>query len=63
MSVYGHDTGQKNHEKRDKVLRGRIGRHLAAIGRVPWVFGGDWNLQPGEFTIEGANSTAAYVEP
>eukprot|EP00972_Heterocapsa_arctica_P107021 15765664-Heterocapsa_arctica.AAC.1 len=33
------------------------------MGRVPWVVGGDWNLLPGEFTIEGASSTAAYVEP
>eukprot|EP00972_Heterocapsa_arctica_P009362 1378383-Heterocapsa_arctica.AAC.1 len=36
MTVYGLDTGQKNHEAGNKVLRGRIARHLAAIGRVPW---------------------------
>eukprot|EP00972_Heterocapsa_arctica_P096272 14204010-Heterocapsa_arctica.AAC.1 len=62
MSIYGHDTGQTNNEDGNQVLRGRVGRHLAAIGRVPWVVGGDWNLQPGEFTIEGASCTAAYDE-
>eukprot|EP00972_Heterocapsa_arctica_P108222 15937328-Heterocapsa_arctica.AAC.1 len=54
---------QTNPEEGNKVLRGRVGRHLSAIGRIPWVVGGSWNLQPGEFTIEGASRTAAYVEP
>eukprot|EP00972_Heterocapsa_arctica_P115674 16449117-Heterocapsa_arctica.AAC.2 len=63
MSIYGHDTGQTTNEEGNQILRGRAGRHLAAIGRVPWVVGGDWHLQPGEFTIEGASSTAACVEP
>eukprot|EP00972_Heterocapsa_arctica_P103816 15300800-Heterocapsa_arctica.AAC.1 len=32
-SIYGHDTGQNNHEEGNEVLRGRVGRRLAAIGR------------------------------
>eukprot|EP00972_Heterocapsa_arctica_P077982 11498935-Heterocapsa_arctica.AAC.1 len=52
MSVYGLDTGQKKCGRGNKVLRGRIARHLAVIGRAPWVVDGNWNLQPGEFTIE-----------
>eukprot|EP00972_Heterocapsa_arctica_P096436 14227076-Heterocapsa_arctica.AAC.2 len=63
MSIYGHDSGQNANEEGHQILRGRVGRHLAAIGRVTWVVGGDSHLQPGEFTIEGASSTAAYVEP
>eukprot|EP00972_Heterocapsa_arctica_P091943 13559967-Heterocapsa_arctica.AAC.1 len=63
MSIYGHEVGQNKSEEGNKVLRGRVGRHFSSIGRVPWVVGGDWNLQPGEFTIEGASCTAAYVEP
>eukprot|EP00972_Heterocapsa_arctica_P016224 2393730-Heterocapsa_arctica.AAC.1 len=51
MSIYGPDTGQDNREEGNQVLRGRVGRHLAAIGK------------PGEFTIEGASCTAAYVGP
>eukprot|EP00972_Heterocapsa_arctica_P019263 2842727-Heterocapsa_arctica.AAC.1 len=42
-------------------MRGRAGRHLAAIGRVPWVGGGDWNLPPGAFAIEGASCTAGLA--
>eukprot|EP00972_Heterocapsa_arctica_P079583 11727474-Heterocapsa_arctica.AAC.1 len=58
MSIYGHDVGQNDPEEGNKVLRERVGRHLSAIGRVPWVVGGDLNLQPGEFTIKGASCTA-----
>eukprot|EP00972_Heterocapsa_arctica_P072784 10745504-Heterocapsa_arctica.AAC.1 len=63
VSIYGHDTGQHHHEEGNDVLRGSVGRHLAAIGRVHWVVGGGCNLQPGECTIEGASCIAVYVEP
>eukprot|EP00972_Heterocapsa_arctica_P040547 5974094-Heterocapsa_arctica.AAC.1 len=63
MSIYGLDVGQTNHTYGNNVLRGRVGIHLSAIGRVPLVVGGDWNLPTGAFTIEGASSIAAYVEP
>eukprot|EP00972_Heterocapsa_arctica_P049162 7236068-Heterocapsa_arctica.AAC.1 len=63
MSIYGHDAGQNKREEGNRVLKGRVGRNLAAISSVPWVVGGDWNLQPEQFTIEGASCTAAYVEP
>eukprot|EP00972_Heterocapsa_arctica_P040270 5933925-Heterocapsa_arctica.AAC.1 len=33
MSIYGHATGHNNHEEGNPVLRGRVGRQLAAIGR------------------------------
>eukprot|EP00972_Heterocapsa_arctica_P039361 5797466-Heterocapsa_arctica.AAC.1 len=40
-----------------------ISEHLANIGRVPWIIGGDWNLEPGTFTLDNTNAKAAYVEP
>eukprot|EP00972_Heterocapsa_arctica_P008108 1185374-Heterocapsa_arctica.AAC.1 len=48
MCVYGLDSGQNNPgpEEGNKVLRARISEHLAKIGRVPWIIGGGWNLEP-----------------
>eukprot|EP00972_Heterocapsa_arctica_P020669 3048513-Heterocapsa_arctica.AAC.1 len=65
ICIYGLDTGQTNPtpEEGNQVLRSRITEHLANIGRVPWVIGGDWNLEPGTFTLENTNVKAAYVEP
>ena len=28
---------------------GELQEHLAVLGRVPWVLGGDWNMQPDAF--------------
>eukprot|EP00972_Heterocapsa_arctica_P082912 12218185-Heterocapsa_arctica.AAC.1 len=65
MCVYGLDTGQTNPgpEEGNKVLRARISEHMAKIGRVPWIIGGAWNLEPGTFTLESTNAKAAYVDP
>eukprot|EP00972_Heterocapsa_arctica_P034075 5017008-Heterocapsa_arctica.AAC.1 len=65
MCVYGLDSGQSNPgpEEGNKVLRARISEHLAKIERVPWIIGGDRNLEPGTFTLENTNGKAAYVEP
>eukprot|EP00972_Heterocapsa_arctica_P087724 12937232-Heterocapsa_arctica.AAC.1 len=48
-------------EEGNKVLRARILEHPAKIGRVPWIIGGDWNLEPGTLTLENTNAKAAYV--
>eukprot|EP00972_Heterocapsa_arctica_P047274 6974173-Heterocapsa_arctica.AAC.1 len=60
MCVYRLDSGQNNPgpEEGNKVLRARISEHLAKIGRVPWIIGGDWNLEPGTFTLENTNGKA-----
>eukprot|EP00972_Heterocapsa_arctica_P019635 2898067-Heterocapsa_arctica.AAC.1 len=65
MCIYGLDIGQTNPgpEEGNKVLRTRISEHLGKIGRVPWIIGGYWNLEPGTFTLESTNAKAAYVEP
>eukprot|EP00972_Heterocapsa_arctica_P097411 14370576-Heterocapsa_arctica.AAC.1 len=65
MCIDGLDTGQTNPppEEGNKLLRARISEHLAKIGRVPWIIGGDWNLEPGTFTLENTNAKAAYVDP
>eukprot|EP00972_Heterocapsa_arctica_P101152 14909537-Heterocapsa_arctica.AAC.1 len=46
MCVYGLDTGHTNPspEEGNKLLRARISEHLAKLGWVPWIIGGDWNL-------------------
>eukprot|EP00972_Heterocapsa_arctica_P111827 16428295-Heterocapsa_arctica.AAC.1 len=65
ICIYGLDTGQTNPtpEEGNQVFRSRISEHLAKLGRVPWVIGGDWSLEPGTFTLENTNAKAAYVEP
>eukprot|EP00972_Heterocapsa_arctica_P013191 1938341-Heterocapsa_arctica.AAC.1 len=61
--MYGLDTGQVNPgpEEGNRVLRDRVAEHLAKLGRVPWIIGGDWNVEPGTFTLENHNGKAAYV--
>eukprot|EP00972_Heterocapsa_arctica_P067701 9995913-Heterocapsa_arctica.AAC.1 len=63
MCMYGLDTGQVNPgpEEGNRVLRDRVAEHLAKLGRVPWIIGGDWNVEPGTFTLEHHNGKAAYV--
>eukprot|EP00972_Heterocapsa_arctica_P010315 1515765-Heterocapsa_arctica.AAC.1 len=65
MCIYGLDTGQTypGPEEGNKVLRTSISEHLATFGRVPWIIGGDWNLEPGIFILENTNAKAAYVDP
>eukprot|EP00972_Heterocapsa_arctica_P097514 14386367-Heterocapsa_arctica.AAC.1 len=65
MCIYGLDNGHTNPppEEGNKLLGARISEHLAKIGRVPWIIGGDWNLEPGTFTLENTNAKAAYVDP
>jgi hypothetical protein len=65
MCVYGLDTGQSfpGPDEGNKVLRDRISEHLAQIGRVPWIIGGDWNVEPGTFTLEKYCGKAAFVAP
>eukprot|EP00972_Heterocapsa_arctica_P032785 4826960-Heterocapsa_arctica.AAC.1 len=65
MCIYGLDSGQTNPppEEGNEVLRARISEHLAKISRVPWIIGGDWNVEPVTFTLENTTAKAAYVDP
>eukprot|EP00972_Heterocapsa_arctica_P070746 10450078-Heterocapsa_arctica.AAC.1 len=60
--MYGLDTGQVNPgpEEGNIVPRDRVAEHLAKLGRVPWIIGRDWNVEPGTFTSENHNGKAAY---
>eukprot|EP00972_Heterocapsa_arctica_P052947 7795390-Heterocapsa_arctica.AAC.1 len=60
--MYGLDTGQVNPgpEEGNIMLRDRVAEHLAKLGRVPWIIGGDWKVEPGTFTLENHNGKAAY---
>eukprot|EP00972_Heterocapsa_arctica_P100171 14770936-Heterocapsa_arctica.AAC.1 len=69
VSVYGFDLSQKDkqgqsyHQRGNKSIRDRLGRFITQIGRVPWLIGGNWNMEPGTCTIEGTNRAAAYIDP
>eukprot|EP00972_Heterocapsa_arctica_P091229 13461404-Heterocapsa_arctica.AAC.1 len=55
--------GQHYFQKGNTTLRDRLGRYFTQIGRVPWIIGGDWNMEPGTCIIEGTNRAAAYIDP
>eukprot|EP00972_Heterocapsa_arctica_P039410 5803473-Heterocapsa_arctica.AAC.1 len=63
MCGYGVDSGQTNPtpEEGIKVIRARISEHLGKFGRVPWIVGGDLNLEPRTFTLGNANAKADYI--
>ena len=48
-SVYGAHQGHPARAEENHKLFTELQEHLAAIGRVPWVIGGDWNMEPQEF--------------
>eukprot|EP00972_Heterocapsa_arctica_P007925 1156705-Heterocapsa_arctica.AAC.1 len=64
FSIYGFDLGQtvkqgqNYYERGNKSHRDRLGRFISQIGRVPWIIGGDWNMEPGTCIIEGTKSSA-----
>eukprot|EP00972_Heterocapsa_arctica_P098877 14589935-Heterocapsa_arctica.AAC.1 len=65
MCIYGLDTGQTNPppEEGNTMLRAIISEHLAKIGSVPWIIGGDLNFKPGTFNLENTYAKAVDVDP
>eukprot|EP00972_Heterocapsa_arctica_P058347 8607900-Heterocapsa_arctica.AAC.1 len=63
ICMYGLDTGQTDPgpEEGNRLLRDRVSEHLAKLGRVPWIIGGDWNVEPGTFTLEKHSGKAGFV--
>ena len=47
-SVYGAHQGHPSRATENHRLFTGLQEHLAAIGRVPWLLGGDWNMEPSE---------------
>ena len=50
-SIYGAHAGHPSREEENHRLNSDLQSHLAAIGRVPWIFGGDWNMDPSLFHL------------
>jgi exonuclease III len=48
-SVYGPDSQRRDRVEEGKQLWGELQSYLAEVGSVPWVMGGDWNMEPEEF--------------
>ena len=48
-SIYRPHLGNPTREEDNHRLYTELQSHLAAIGRVPWIFGGDWNMDPSFF--------------
>ena len=46
VSVFGTNSAHPDAEQQHILLSSSLQEHLAERGRVPWVFGGDWNMEP-----------------
>ena len=51
VNLYGFDCKQEGYLEKNEELHRSIGADLHTLGRVPWVVGGDWNMEPEQ--IEG----------
>jgi hypothetical protein len=47
-SVYGPDSQRADRLEQGRKLWQGLQSYLSELGSVPWVFGGDWNMEPGE---------------
>ena len=48
-SVYGAHSLHHDRAAENGRMIGELQEHLAVLGRVQWVLGGDWNMQPDAF--------------
>ena len=48
MSVYGINRPHPDYQTDSIRLQADLQTHLASIGHVPWVLGGDWHMEPSE---------------
>ena len=48
LSVYGTHHTHLGAEEQNAQLLDSLQSYLAGLGRVPWIIGGDWNLEPQE---------------
>ena len=47
--VYGAHSLHHDRTTEHGRMISELQEHLAVLGRVPWIWGGDWNLQPETF--------------
>ena len=50
-SIYGYDSGKQNCDIHNRALHRRFGEEVCRIGRVPWIAGGDWNVEPDSINL------------
>ena len=46
VNLYRFDCKQEGYLEKNEELQKSIGTDLQRLGRVPWVIGGDWNMEP-----------------
>lgn len=47
-SVYNSDEAGPGHEEHTRRIINQWQAYFAGIASVPWVIGGDWNMEPGQ---------------
>lgn len=58
-SVYNAQASDPGQAEATAQLLGERQAYLAGFGSVPWILGGDWNLEPDEVTDHWYRSEAA----
>ena len=58
-NLYGYDAGQEQRELKNRELHARAWETIQNLGRVPWVIGGDWNIEPAEAALPALTGGAA----
>ena len=46
LSLYGHNRSSPDYQTGDTRRLAEVQTYLAGLGSVPWLIGGDWNIEP-----------------
>lgn len=62
VSLYNAHEGDPQHEDTTRTLFEQLQVYIAEIGSVPWIAGGDWNIEPAEAAAHWERSKAIIHE-
>ena len=63
-SIYGYDTGKKDHDRLNMELDQEVFGAIAALNGAAWIAGGDWNRTPEMIAESGATEpVGGFIAP
>ena len=63
VSVYGINRGHPDFQTGNARLHADLQDHLAGLGQVPWLIGGDWNIEPDDLAAFWLRSHGVHRPP
>jgi hypothetical protein len=64
FSIYGYDTGKKDHDRLNMELDQEVFGAIAALNGAAWIAGGDWNRTPEMIAESGATEpVGGFIAP